>query len=128
MGHWALLRHLDKAETEADRNPTQDAPDPSSAKGGSVMTMVEGRPQTVQPGPRAWYDRLLVPQMWATLGIAVMWIAVLFDGIYGGDIYSTSNDGNSTRIPSAVLVALFAFLGTAAVAKRAFGQKRDSDK
>lgn len=107
---------------------THGVSDPSSAKGGNVMTMVESRPQSVEPGPRPWYDRLLVPQMWATLGIAVMWIAVLFDGIYGGDIYSVSNDGNSTRIPSAVLVAFFAFLGTAAVAKRAFGRKTDSDK
>jgi hypothetical protein len=33
---------------------------------------------------------------------------------------------NATSIPSAVAVALFAFVGTAAVAKRAFG-RRDGD-
>ena len=66
--------------------------------------------------------------MWRTLAISVMWLAVLFDGIYGADIVSVSNDGNSTRIPSAVVVAFFAFLGTAAVAKRAFGRTTDSDR
>jgi hypothetical protein len=66
--------------------------------------------------------------MWGTLAISVMWLAVLFDGIYGADIVSFSNDGNSLRIPSAVAVAFFAFLGTVAVAKRAFGRKTDSDR
>jgi hypothetical protein len=63
--------------------------------------------------------------MWGTLAISVMWLAVLFDGIYGADIVSFSN---ATRIPSAVAVAFFAFLETAAVAKRAFGRKTDSDR
>ena len=92
------------------------------------MTLVADKPVEVQPGPKHWYDHLLVPEMWGTLAISVMWLAVLFDGIYGADILSVSNDGNSTRIPSAVLVAFFAFLGTAAVAKRAFGRKSGSDR
>ncbi len=92
------------------------------------MTMVADKPLEVQPGPRHWSDRLLVREMWGTLAISVMWLAVLFDGIYGADVVSVSNDGNSTRLPSAVLVALFAFLATAAVAKRAFGRKTDPDK
>ena len=92
------------------------------------MTVVAGKPPGVQPGPRHWSDRLLVPEMWGTLAIGVMWLAVLFDGVYGADIVSVSNDGNSTRVPSAVVVAFFAFLGTAAVAKRAFGRKPDSDR
>jgi hypothetical protein len=92
------------------------------------MTSVMDKPLRVQPDPRHWSDRLLVPEMWATLAISIMWLAVLFDGVYGGDIVGVSNDGNSTRIPSAVVVAFFAFLGTAAVAKRAFGRKTDSDR
>jgi hypothetical protein len=92
------------------------------------MTMVADKALEVPPGSTRWYDRLLVPEMWGTLAISVMWLAVLFDGIYGADIVSVSNDGNSTRIPSAVAVALFAFLGTAAVAKRTFGRKADSDR
>jgi hypothetical protein len=97
-------------------------------KEGRAMTLVADKPLGVQPGPKHWYDRLLVPEMWGTLAISVMWLAVLLDGLYGADIVGFSNDGNSTRIPSAVAVAFFAFLGTAAVAKRAFGRKTDSDR
>lgn len=90
------------------------------------MTSVADQPRAVQLDRRSWSDRLLVPEMWGTLAISLMWLAVLFDGIYGGDIVAVSNDGNSTRIPSAVAVALFAFLATAAVAKRAFARRSDS--
>jgi hypothetical protein len=84
------------------------------------MTMIAENPLGVPPVSKHWFDRLLVPEMWGTLAISVMWLAVLFDGIYGGDIVTVSNDGNSARFPSAVVVAFFAFLATAAVAKRAF--------
>jgi hypothetical protein len=89
------------------------------------MTLFADKPLEVQHGQTHWYDRLLVREMWGTLAVSVMWLAVLFDGIYGADIISFSNDGNSTRIPSVVVVALFAFLGTVAVAKRVFGRKTD---
>jgi hypothetical protein len=89
------------------------------------MTIMANKPLGLPPASKRWFDRLLVPEMWGTLAISVMWLAVLFDGIYGGDILSASNDGNSLRLPSAVVVAFFAFLGTAAVAKRAFGTKTD---
>ena len=55
-----------------------------------------------------------------------MWLAVLFDGIYGGDMIFSNAGSGPTTIPSAVAVALFAFIGTIAVAKRAFA-RRDSD-
>lgn len=92
------------------------------------MTSVADQRQGAQLGRRPWADRLLVPEMWGTLAISLMWLAVLFDGIYGGDIVAVSNDGSSTRIPSAVAVAFFAFLATAAVAKRAFAHTSDSAK
>ena len=53
-----------------------------------------------------------------------MWLAVLFDGIFGGDM-TFANPPGVTTIPSAVPVALFAVIGTSAVAKRAFGRKGD---
>jgi multisubunit Na+/H+ antiporter MnhF subunit len=90
------------------------------------MTLVADKPVELQPGPKHWSDRLLVREMWGTLAISVMWLAVLFDAIYGADIVSVGNDGTATRLPSAVVIALFAFLGTAAVAKRVFGRKTES--
>ena len=68
--------------------------------------------------------RLFVPAFWGTLAIVAMWLAVLFDGIFGGDMVFNSPPGITT-IPSAVLVALFAVIGTASVAKRVFGPKND---
>jgi hypothetical protein len=47
---------------------------------------------------------------------------VLFDGVFGGDMVFNNANGMTT-IPSSVLVALFAFVGTAAVAKRVFPRK-----
>jgi multisubunit Na+/H+ antiporter MnhF subunit len=55
-----------------------------------------------------------------------MWLAVLFDGIYGSDMVFNSAGNGTTTIPSAVAVALFAFIGTVAVARRAFA-RRDLD-
>ncbi len=67
--------------------------------------------------------RLPVPDMWASLAIAVMWLAVLFDARYGPDIVS-SNVTSTTRIPSAIVVALFAYLATRVVARHGFGPAR----
>ena len=66
--------------------------------------------------------------MWASLAIVVMWLAVLFDAIYGPDIVSSKRAGlgaeTSISVPSAVVVALFAFLGTWVVARNGFGHER----
>ena len=49
--------------------------------------------------------RLFVPAFWGTLAIVAMWLAVLFDGVFGGDMVF-SGPTHLTTIPSAVLVAL----------------------
>lgn len=72
---------------------------------------------------RAWTLRLLVPEMWASLAIIVMWLAVLFDAIFGPNIVNNSAGGDSSSVPSAVVVAIFAFLGTWVVAR--YGFRRD---
>jgi hypothetical protein len=51
-----------------------------------------------------------------------MWLAVLFAAMFAPDIVSSSNDGNSTTIPSGVVVALFAVIGTRVVAKYGLGR------
>jgi hypothetical protein len=81
------------------------------------------QPSTDKPADRGIASRLLVPEFWATLAIIAMWFAVLFVGVYGGDMIFHSSSGDGSRIPSAVAVALFAAIGTSAVAKRAFGRR-----
>jgi hypothetical protein len=70
-------------------------------------------------------DRLFVPAFWGTVAIVVMWLAVLFDGVFGGDMVFSHPVNGTTTIPSSVLVALFAVIGTASVAKRVFPRKND---
>lgn len=70
--------------------------------------------------PRRWDIRSVVPEMWASIAITVMWLAVTACAIWGPDIATFSNDGSHANIPSAVIVAFFAWLGTHAVARYAF--------
>jgi hypothetical protein len=86
------------------------------------MTTTMHEPSTDQPARRDIASRLLVPEFWAALSIIAMWLAVLFDGIFGGDMTFGSSTGITT-IPSAVVLALFAAIGTSAVAKRGFGRR-----
>ena len=75
-----------------------------------------------EPG---WALLLRVTEVWASLAITAMWLAVAVSAVWGPDFVGTSNDGNSTTIPSGIFVALFACLGTWAVAKYALGRARD---
>jgi multisubunit Na+/H+ antiporter MnhF subunit len=54
-----------------------------------------------------------------------MWLAVMFDAIWGPDFVSTSTSGSMTRIPSAIVLAIFAYLGTRVVARYGFGHHRE---
>jgi hypothetical protein len=88
------------------------------------MTAIHHEPV---PDTQRWSLRLLVPEMWASLAIVVIWLAVLFTAIYGPDLVATTgvaDIGDSTTVPSVVLVAPFAFLGTWVVAKYGFGHER----
>jgi hypothetical protein len=92
------------------------------------MTTTMHEPSTTGPARDGTAARLLVPAFWGAVSIVAMWLAVLFDGVFGGDlVFSNSSSGNGpTIIPSVVMVALFAVLGTTAVARRAF-RSRDAD-
>jgi hypothetical protein len=70
----------------------------------------------------AW---LRIREMWASLAITVMWVAVLLDAVFGPDITSTTPGGTSSSVPSAVAVALFATIATWAVAKYGLRQRED---
>lgn len=74
--------------------------------------------------PRTWLGRLAPTEVWASLAIVVMWLAVLFDAVFGPDIVSTTTTTTS-HVPSAIVVAFFAFfafLGTWVVARHGFRQ------
>jgi hypothetical protein len=87
------------------------------------MSSISHPPVEVAAGH--WTARLLVAEMWASLAIVAMWIAVAVTAIWGADFVSSNGSGtNSTTIPSAVVVAIFASVGTWAVAKRGFGRGR----
>jgi hypothetical protein len=66
--------------------------------------------------------REVARQTWASLAIGVMWLAVLFDALFGPDLV-VSNASGTTSIPSAVFVALFAYLATRVVAKHGFDRR-----
>ena len=86
------------------------------------MEALSHQAPTRVPEKRWWVARVLVRDMWAALAIVVIWLAVLFDAVFGPDIVSISGSGaNVTRVPSAVVVAIFAFLATKAIAKYGFG-------
>jgi len=72
-----------------------------------------------------WAARILVREMWATLAIVAMWVAVLFVGVYGGEATFHGVDSSFSSVPSGVFVALFAAIGTGSVAKRVFGRKSE---
>jgi hypothetical protein len=63
--------------------------------------------------------------MWTSLAIGVIWIVVLAVALFGPDIVS-SNAGGFTRIPSAIVVAFFAWLATRVIAKYGFDHPRKS--
>lgn len=88
-----------------------------------MSTMSHGRSQVVHERPR-WSSLPLIPEMWASLAITAMWVAVFVTAIWGPDARFSSNDGNSSTIPSAVFVTVFAFFGTWVVARYGFRQRR----
>jgi hypothetical protein len=66
-------------------------------------------------------QRLGPPEVWPTLAISVIWLTVLFDALFGPNILTSNGAGtNTSSIPSAVVIAFFAFLASWAVARAGF--------
>jgi hypothetical protein len=82
------------------------------------MTSVSHEPMTQRrDGPR-WAEFLRVREVWASLAISMMWLAVAVAAVWGPDFVSTNGPGaQSTTIPSAIFVALFAWLASASMAR-----------
>jgi hypothetical protein len=86
-----------------------------------MTSMSHGPSQAVRE--KARWTQIVVAETWASLAISMMWLAVLFDAVYGPDIVNNTPGGSTSTVPSAVVVALFAFLGSWAVARYAFGRR-----
>jgi hypothetical protein len=89
------------------------------------MTSVSHEPVPAPSERPSLTELVKIREVAASIAITVMWLAVLFDSIFGPDIVSTSSaPGNSTTVPSGVAVALFATIGSWAVARYAFRRDR----
>jgi hypothetical protein len=88
-----------------------------------MSTMSHEPSRVAHQRPRRW-SLPFVREMWASLAIGAMWVAVFVTAIWGPDATFTSNDGNSSTIPTAMFVTVFAFLGTWIVARYGFRQQR----
>jgi hypothetical protein len=87
------------------------------------MTTVPHEQPSSSVSRSIWFE---ARDLWATLAIVVIWLAVLFVGVFGPEFVAHSNDGNSTTVPSGIGVAFFALFATMSVAKYGFS-KRTSD-
>ena len=92
------------------------------------MTTIPHEPAVIVDETQPWSARIFVPEMWASLAIIVMWLAVLLDAIFGPDIVAISGTPGGTQthttVPSAVLVAPFAFFATWVVARHGYRHER----
>jgi hypothetical protein len=88
------------------------------------MSTVSHEPSRIAPEKWVGTLRLLGPEAWASLAIVVMWLSVLVSAIWGPDIVDSSAGGDHSTVPSAVAVALFAFLATWVVARYGFRRER----
>jgi hypothetical protein len=89
------------------------------------MSTIPQEPSKELPERRRSTSRFFVREMWASLAIAVIWLAVLFSAVFGSDLVTNNAGTNVSTVPSAVVVALFASLATWAVAKCGFGRRGD---
>jgi hypothetical protein len=90
------------------------------------MTTISNEPTRVAPDTRRWIE-FVAREMWASLAITMMWLAVLFDALFGPDIVNSTPGGTSSTIPSGVVLAFFAFLGTWVVARYGLRHASKSD-
>lgn len=83
------------------------------------MTTIPHEPSSLSRRS-VWFD---ARDLWASLSIGVIWLAVSLTAVFGPDFVGTSNDGSSATIPSGIFVAFFAMFATKAVAKWGFSKK-----
>jgi hypothetical protein len=95
-----------------------------SRKEADVSTISHQR-TGVASDTRHW-TRVLITETWASLAIFAMWTAVAIASVWGPDFVATSGSGSSTTtIPSGIIVAMFATIGTWVVARYGLVHRTD---
>lgn len=88
------------------------------------MTTVSHEPSRGLPERPGLWTLLRIAETWAAPAIIAMWVSVLFTAIDGPNVETSTGGGtNTSTIPSAVFLGLFAFLGTWIVAR--YGSRHD---
>lgn len=72
----------------------------------------------------AWVTLAVRSELWGGIALVTIWLAVLFVGVFGGDIVTTSAGGDGSSVPVVVVVAVVALLATISVGRWAFGPGR----
>jgi uncharacterized membrane protein YccC len=88
----------------------------------SAHTRYSDRPAETRP--KAWVSLLLSGAFWGGLALVAMWLAVLFVGVFGGNVVNATPGGSSGSWPVVIVVAVAALLGTISVGRWAFGSPR----
>ena len=66
--------------------------------------------------------------LWAGLSLITMWLAVLFVGVFGGNIVHVSAGGDSSSVPVVVVLAVVALIATWLLGRVAFTLTPQSDE
>jgi hypothetical protein len=87
------------------------------------MTSAAHEPARPLTTPTSSGRRALDAGVWPSLAIGMIWLVVGLDALFGPDIVTSNGAGtNTSSTPSAVVLALFAFLTSWVVARYAFRQ------
>jgi hypothetical protein len=84
-----------------------------------AMSTISHEPSAVVDKP-SWID---ARNMWASIAIVAIWLAVLLATLYGPDLEAVEVTGERVTIPSGLGLAFFALFATVAVAKYGFERK-----
>ena len=71
-----------------------------------------------------WASLPLSREFWGGVTLVAVWLAVLFVGVFGGNVQTSSATGDSSSWPVVVVVAVAALLATVSVGRWAFGHRR----
>ena len=71
-----------------------------------------------------WASWPLSKEFWGGVSLVTIWLAVLFVGVFGGNIQTSSAGGDSSSWPVVAVVAVAALLATVSVGRWAFGRRK----